>query len=95
MEVYKAITEEEFYELELVHNHFVDASWNGNLFETYGEELDYVIKHIDTNQVLTIIEYSDDDESVFYVTTGFHRVNRYGYLILAKPYEYEFEVKID
>jgi hypothetical protein len=21
-------------------------------------------------------EYSDDDESVFYVTTGFHRVNR-------------------
>jgi hypothetical protein len=42
------------------------------IFETYGEELDYVIKHIDTTSL--DVEYSDDDESVFYVTTGFHRV---------------------
>jgi hypothetical protein len=26
--------------------------------------------------------------------SGFHLVNRLGYLVLDKPYEYEFEVKV-
>lgn len=32
--------------------------------------------------------------NLFY-SSGFHYVNRLGYFVLDKPYEYEFDVKID
>lgn len=42
---------------------------------------------VSLNEIITI--------SNFYYLSGFHYVNRYGYLILNKPYLNEFEVKVD
>jgi hypothetical protein len=55
---------------------------------------------IDSNRVVTIIEGDTDvdvDESPInlYYVSGYHLVNRLGYLILDKPYTEEFEVKLD
>lgn len=40
-------------------------------------------------------EYYDKTRPLIYYVTGFHLVNRLGFLILDKPYDYEFEVKIN
>ena len=110
----KNLTEEEFYEKFKCEKNHIDtnASFSGCMFETYGEEIDYVFKMIKTNRVITIIEGDlDEDEeyrtliddfgnkviepiSNLYYASGFHYVNRLGFLVLDKPYEYEFEVKI-
>jgi hypothetical protein len=88
-----------------------NAGFSGCLYETFGEELDYAFEMSKTNRVLTVIECDADyDEDIIddgsdeyyektrgltYYVTGFHLVNRLGFLILDKPYEFEFEVKID
>ncbi len=75
----KQLTEEEFYELvELEDNHLdVNSSFDGKMFETFGPELEYVKSKIKENKVITIIE---GDEGMYYVS-GFHYVNRLGYLV--------------
>ena len=110
------LTEEDFgkqYELQI--NHIERAkqpssigdteicSFNGHMYETYGEELDYVMEMAKQNRVLTIIEgdevvLNDDgeDDSVWYITSGFHYVNRIGYLVTEQPLNGEdFEVKLE
>jgi hypothetical protein len=52
------------------------CSWNGCMYETYGEELDYVIKQ-PSNRIWTIIE----EDGVMYISAGYHIVNRLGYFI--------------
>lgn len=100
------ITEEFFDDnFKLIKNHIVgddEASFSGQMFETYGEELEFVIEMEKENRVLTIIEgdgeeYNQDDEliSTITFTTGMHHVNRLGYLVLEKPYTYNFDVNID
>jgi hypothetical protein len=42
---------------------------------------------VSVNEIITI--------SNFYYLSGFHYVNRYGYLVIDKPYLTEFEVKLD
>jgi hypothetical protein len=102
----KQLTEDEFDMLySPIQNHLdKNASFNGCMFETYGPELDFVISMIDSNRVVTIIEGDTDvdvDENVdetpinLYYVSGYHLVNRLGYLILDKPYTEEFEVKLD
>lgn len=112
------LTEKEFdekYELQI--NHIVRkqqsieildediCSFNGCLYETYGEELDFVIEMINQNRVITIIEGEDDSctgeceacecsPSTYYIS-GYHLVNRLGYLITKEPITEEFEVKLD
>ena len=88
----KKITEDEFYEqFETVENHLDEnASYSGCMFETYGEELDYVFElSKKEKRVWTIVE-TDSDER-FYIT-GFHRVNRIGFLVTTEPYTEEMEV---
>ncbi len=106
------VSEEEFYKIfKCQKNHFdKNASFDGFMFETYGEELDYVFEMNKTNRVLTIIEGDVGGERTFisdkgveitepisnlYYVSGFHLVNRLGYFVLDKPYEYEFEVNVD
>lgn len=62
-----------------------NASWNGCMFETYGEELSYVhsVNAESPRRVWTILEC---DESLV-VASGYHFVNRIGYLITEKPAE--------
>lgn len=69
----KKITEDEFFEqFELEKNHLDDnASYDGCMFETYDEELDYVFElSKKEKRVWTIVENEEGER--FYLT-GFHR----------------------
>lgn len=102
----KKLSEEEFYEqYELVDNHIDDnASFDGKMFETFGEEIDFVREMSKFNRVITIIESDDNcDENEeneecipdMYYISGMRLVNRVGFLITTEPIVEEFEVKID
>jgi hypothetical protein len=99
------LTEEQFDEqFELIENHIDDnASFNGFMFETYGDEIDFVLEMAKENRVITIIE-SDCEEDIndsgevnacMYYVSGYHFVNRIGYLITTEPITEEFEVKLE
>lgn len=99
------LTEEQFDEqFELVQNHIdTNASFDGSMFETYGDEIDFVLQMAKENRVITIIE-SDCEEEMndsgelnpcMYYISGYHLVNRLGYLITTEPIKTEFEVKIE
>jgi hypothetical protein len=85
--------EDDFYnEFTPVKNHIdINASFDGCLFETYGPELDFVKSKINENKVVTIM----DCDGVLYLGSGFHSVNRLGYLILDKPYKEDFDIKFE
>lgn len=112
----ETLTEEEFKNKFIItKNHFdKNASFDGFMFETYGQELDYVFEMSKKKRVITILEGDEgiEKEETFtdsfgietketffypylYFTTGFHYVNRLGFFVLDKPYEFEFEVKVD
>ncbi len=103
--------DEFYKKFNLIKNHFdSNAGFDGCMFETYGKELDYVFKRSKENRVVSIIEGDEELERKFisdsgieitepipnmYYASGFHLVNRLGYFLLDKPYEYEFEVRVD
>lgn len=87
-ETYLALTEDEFdTRFPLVENRFnPNSSWavgegTGSLFETYGQELDFVRQQA-SRYVWTLI---DGDDGNLYVVSGPHFVNRIGYLISQVP----------
>jgi hypothetical protein len=87
-EIIIELTEDEFDEqYPLVENHLnPNASWaigqgKGCLFETYGQELDFV-RQQDPRCIWTFI---DGDDGGTYVASGFHFVNRIGYLLSREP----------
>jgi len=73
-----------FYETyDLVPNTFApNASFDGYMHETYGEEWDFVALQ-PCNRVWTITEYSGN----LYLSLGFHTVNRIGYLVTEQPHK--------
>lgn len=82
------LTEDEFDErYPLVENHLNPAAgWaagdgRGCLFETYGEELEFV-KCQDPHRVWTLV---DGDDGELYVVSGPRVVNRIGYLVGTVP----------
>jgi hypothetical protein len=82
------MTEEEFdRQYPLLKNHLnPDAGWvygegPGCLFETYGEELEFV-RQQDPQTIWTLVDGDDGDQ---YLLSGFHFVNRIGYLISTLP----------
>lgn len=99
------LTDDQFYDKYTpIKNHIDDnASFDGCMFETYGEELEHVFKHSKKgNKVWTIIEgdgeeKNDDGEvsPTMYIVSGFHIVNRIGFLITKESYKVETEVKLD
>ena len=104
METIKTITEEQFYEqFTPQKNHLDDnASFDECMYETYGEELEYVIEMAKNNRVVTIIECDGEETDeegdlipLMCYASGFHLVNRLGFLIVDKPITEEFEVLID
>lgn len=89
------ITEDNFDEVfKPQTNHLDDnASFNGCMYETYDEELDYVFNLAKTTKkVWTIIE--GDNDTMYYIT-GFHYVNRIGFLVCEVEYAEELEIKLD
>jgi hypothetical protein len=82
------MTENEFEaRFPLRPNHFnPDACWQsgdgpGCLFETYGDEFDFVCKQ-DPSSVWTLV---DDGEGGECLISGFHFVNRLGCLLSTVP----------
>lgn len=70
-------------------NHFsekVNGEFQEDKFETYGQELEYVlsIAKTDPNRVWTL---SDGDDGNMYISSGYHLVNRINYFITAVPLE--------
>lgn len=93
------ITEDEFDACYLLRRNHLNphASWGfddeaGCLFETYGEELDFV-RQQDPCTIWTLVDGDDGDQ---YVLSGFHLVNRIGYLvsIVAVPEGVDIQVHI-
>ncbi len=77
------MTEEKFEaRFPLRANHLnPNASWQGCLFETFGEEAEFVRKQ-DLASVWTLV---DDGEGGECIMSGFHFVNRLGYLLSTVP----------
>ena len=71
-----------------IQNHF-DPN-EGCKFETYGEELDYVLKiaYTEPKRIWTLV---DGDDGNLYITSGYHLVNRINYFITHNPCELEYE----
>ena len=91
----KQLTEDDFYaKFNLVKNHIDDnASFDGCMFETFGKGLEHVQKMAKENikKVWTILESNDN----LYYSTGYHFVNRLGYLITEEEWTEEQDYKLE
>ena len=68
-----------------------DAPYDGCMFETYGEQLDF-IRQRPESRIWTLV----DCDGKLYVTSGYHFVNRMGYFITELPFTEEFmEIAVD
>jgi hypothetical protein len=92
------MTEDEFDEqYPLITNHInANASWAfgdgpGCLFESYGEELAFV-RSQNPRTIWTLVDGSDDDNQ--YVISGYHLVNRIGYLISTIPFPEDADIEV-
>ena len=92
----KTLTEDEFDNTyHLLKNRLVDVcSFNGCMFETYGKELDFIIEMVNVNpkNIWTIVT---DDYSDLNIISGYHIVNKHGYLITMEDWEEDTEVILD
>lgn len=88
------LTEDQFYEqFNIRPNHLTNNESFGGMYETYGEELDYVFNLAKTeNRVWTIIE---GESGNLYFCSGFHLVNRFGFIITEEEYTEETEVALE
>jgi hypothetical protein len=72
----------------VVNHLYPNASWcypadgEGVMFETYGEEVEYVLQ-ADPKHVWT---YMDADDGLTIICAGYHYVNRIGYFITELPW---------
>jgi hypothetical protein len=75
-------------------NEFRNYPNDDYMFETYGEELDCVLKQ-DPHYVWTYLETDEGSVTV----EGLHYVNRLGYFITEKPWldgtSYEIDLQVD
>ena len=101
------ISEEEFYdEYKPQINHIARsnvsnltadedvAPWGGTMYETFGEELEYIqslIKEEKGKHVWTIIECEDD----FVISAGYYIVNRMGYIVTEKPWVEQYSQVVE
>lgn len=75
-----------------------NAPYDGTMFETYGADLTEVLIVADGKhshlRVWTLVE---GDEGDWVIVDGYHRVNRMGYFITAKPAKAgtQYEVTLD
>lgn len=87
------MAEQEWFDLYKPIKNKIDsnASVNGHMFETYGDELNYVISQ-DLNKIWT---YSDDDNGTPFISNGYHLANRIGYFITEVPAKEEEVIIVD
>jgi calcineurin-like phosphoesterase family protein len=63
------------------------CSFGGCMYETFGEEVEYV-KQVPNNRIWTVVDGDGDD---LIIIAGYHFVNRLGYLITNEAWEDEYE----
>lgn len=66
-----------------------EASWAGYMYETYGDELEFVRTQPDTH-VWTFLQADDKH----YVVSGYHLVNRLGYFVTENPWVEETQFRV-
>jgi hypothetical protein len=66
----------------MVNNYDENASFDGLMFETYGDEVEYV-KSKPENRIWM---YGQGDDGGLYIWSGWGFVNRIGYFISEKPF---------
>jgi hypothetical protein len=87
---YVSLTWKEFEEqFKPIKNHLVPDP-NQQMFETYGEEVEFVISQVVDRKVWT---YSDGEMCSF-VSNGYHYINRIGYYVCEVPYDEDTEYEI-
>lgn len=70
-------------EYKPIKNHIdTNASFDGYMFETYGDEVEFVKSQSPKN----IWMYGDGDDGGSYIWSGWGFVNRIGYFITDKPF---------
>lgn len=71
---------------------WTDGTGNGIMFETYGQEHEFVCSHNLARKVWTYI----DGDGGTYITNGYSFVNRIGYFVCDVPYENEknYQIKV-
>lgn len=87
-EVFGEEQEDQYFEwmeqYKPIQNHIdTNASYSGAMFETFGEEVEYIRAYPDQNKVWTLIESECGD----YIVAGYHHVNRLGYFITEIAWE--------
>lgn len=66
-----------------VANHIdPNASWDGDMFETYGAEVEYVC----AQPIENVWTHMDGDNGT-YLSSGYWLVNRIGYFVCKVPYQ--------
>ena len=86
------ITYEKFVEIyKPIKNHIIqDTPYNGYMFETFGKEIDYIVKLANKPEskqyVWTLLECADEEQ---YIVPGYFLINRLGYFITEIPWESE------
>lgn len=102
MEIDERLLDEWVVKYKPVINHIShDSGWanendEGTMFETYGDDLDYVIKTADSPYgANTVWTWVDGDKGT-YIINGYHLVNRIGYFITKVPFGSEdIEIPVD
>ena len=87
-EVFGEEQEDQYFEWEEkykpIQNHIdTNASYSGAMFETFGEELEYIRAYPDQKNVWTLLEA----DGKHYISAGYHIVNRFGYFITEIAWE--------
>lgn len=82
-----------------IQNHITpDSSFGGEMFETYGDDLEYVLQVARKTNGLLVWTYIDGDGGT-YIVEGYRLVNRIGYFVTQVPYDdsdaYEIQVSED
>lgn len=85
--MHKIISDDDFYRLyKPVKNPFVRfGAWDGCMLETFGLELEHVRETlaVDPNKVWTVL----DCDGELILSSGYHHVNRMGYVLTEIPVE--------
>ena len=93
--MHKMITEDDFYRLyKPVKNPFVkNGPWDGCMLETYGLELAHVreVMAENPNKVWTVL----DCDGALILSSGYHHVNRMGYLITEVPVDEGVDITVE
>lgn len=86
----KKITFDEWWDkYKPVDNHFEND--DSQLYETYGQDIDYVSKTIPNENIWTLI---DGDHDTQWILPGFHIVNRIGFYVTEVPWE-DVNIEVD